>query len=445
MLEYSTDNGATWTDAGTLITEGAYNAVLGGPENPLLGRQGWGNQNPGFPAYSHVTVDLSSLAGHSVNVRFREGSDSSGAATGWYVDEVTIVSGQQCTVTVTPAGGPSTVTRTSVVGTATITTVPSTATSTTVPGTATTTVTGTPPSATSTSRVTSTSTLTYTSTPTTVLGTATRTVTGTPPSATSTFTSTPTYTSTSTVTGTPSTPLPSSTACSIQFTDVPPGSTFYSFARCLACRGIVGGYPCGGPGEPCDPNHNAYYRPAVNVSRGQIAKIVSNSAGFSDDPGTQIYEDVAPGSPFYTFINRLTHRNVMGGYVCGGQNPETGQAEPCGDANRPYFRPGNTATRGQVSKIVSNAAGFQEDPGNTPTYADVPTTNPFYQYIQRLTNRGVMGGYACGGQNPETGEAEPCNSANQPYFRYGNRITRGQTAKIVANTFFPNCDTPAAR
>ncbi len=30
---------------------------------------------------------------------------------------------------------------------------------------------------------------------------------------------------------------------------------------------------------------------------------------------------------------------------------------------------------------------------------------------------------------------------NKPYFIPGNNATRGQTSKIVANAFFPNCTT----
>ena len=75
--------------------------------------------------------------------------------------------------------------------------------------------------------------------------------------------------------------------------------------------------------EPCNSGGDPYYRPASNITRGQIAKIVSESARIQDNPGEQVYEDVAPGSPFYKWINRLTNRGYMSGYPCG----EAG--EPC--------------------------------------------------------------------------------------------------------------------
>lgn len=193
----------------------------------------------------------------------------------------------------------------------------------------------------------------------------------------------------------------------------------------------MSGYPCGGTGEPCDPENNGYFRPYNDITRAQIAKIVSNSAGFQEDPGPQIYEDVPVESPFYQWINRLTNRGHMGGYPCG-LVPE----EPCVlPENRPYFRPNASATRGQLAKIVSNAAGI----GGTPSgifYTDVPEGHPFYMWIMRLTNLGVMSGYECGGPG------EPCDPDNRPYFRPYNNVTRGQASKIVANTFFPGCETP---
>jgi hypothetical protein len=61
------------------------------------------------------------------------------------------------------------------------------------------------------------------------------------------------------------------------FADVPEGSTFHLFIERLAERSIINGYPCGGPGEPCDPQNRPYFRPASLVTRGQSAKIVSNA------------------------------------------------------------------------------------------------------------------------------------------------------------------------
>lgn len=229
------------------------------------------------------------------------------------------------------------------------------------------------------------------------------------------------------------TATPTAGACSTEFADAPPGSAFYPFVKCLACRNVLGGYPCGGDDEPCDEANSPYYRPGDKISRGQISKIVSIAAGFDEEPGGQVFEDVPPGSAFYPWVQRLALRGIMSGYACGGE------AEPCQPAaNRPYFRPSQPASRGQLSKIVANAAGANESvPADRQTYTDVPSNNPFRLYIERLSARHVIGGYPCGEAS------EPCDEEKRPYFRPEASVTRAQAAKIVANTFFPGCDTAA--
>jgi hypothetical protein len=250
----------------------------------------------------------------------------------------------------------------------------------------------------------------------------TPTPTGTAGASTATSTATTTSVATTPSTTTTSVPTASATACTITFTDVDETNVFYSFIRCLACRGIISGYDDG------------TFRPFNDITRGQIAKIVSNAAGFNEDPGPQIYEDVPEGSPFYAWINRLSMRGHIGGYPCG-----TVDVEPCVEPdNLPYFRPSNSATRGQLAKIVANAAGLD----TTPTgvfYTDVQEDHPFYLWIMRLTELAVMSGYDCGG------EGEPCDNKNRPYFRPFNNVTRGQASKIVANTFIPACEAPSRR
>jgi hypothetical protein len=204
------------------------------------------------------------------------------------------------------------------------------------------------------------------------------------------------------------------------FSDVPEGHTFYAAIRCLACQGMVSGYSDG------------TFRPNSPVTRGQLAKIVSNAAGFSEPITGQTFADVPPAQTFYEFIERLTTRGYMTGYLCGGPG------EPCVN-NMPYFRPNANATRGQTAKIVANAA-LLTDPPTGQTFEDVPSSHTFYEFIQRLASRNVMSGYACGGPG------EPCvGPDNRPYFRPGNDVTRGQSAKIVANTFFQSCEPTARR
>jgi hypothetical protein len=220
---------------------------------------------------------------------------------------------------------------------------------------------------------------------------------------------------------TPGVPTATPTACTLRFSDVPVGSTFYPFIRCLACKGIINGYPDG------------TFRPGNNVTRGQLSKIVSNSAGFNDTPTGQQYEDVPVGSTFYVYIYRLVHRGFINGYPCGA--PPAGACVPPG--NLPYFLPNANSTRGQISKIVSNARGFNETPSGQQ-FQDVGPNSPFYTYIYRLVLHQVMSGYPCG--ISPAGQCVP--PGNLPYFLPNNNATRGQTSKIVSNTFFPDCNPP---
>ncbi|MDQ3705556.1 MAG: cupredoxin domain-containing protein [Chloroflexota bacterium] len=199
-----------------------------------------------------------------------------------------------------------------------------------------------------------------------------------------------------------------------RFADVAPSNTFYPYIVCLADRGVIGGYSDG------------TYRPSNPVTRGQLAKIIANSAGFGEIPNGQTFADVTPGSPFYEFVERIASRNIISGYACGG----TG--EPCGAGNKPYFRPGANASRGQIAKIVAGAANLSGTPSGH-TFADVPTNHTFYTFVEQLAANGSMSGYPCGG----TGEQ--CDGQNRPYFRPSVNTTRGQLAKIVSTSFFPEC------
>jgi hypothetical protein len=210
-----------------------------------------------------------------------------------------------------------------------------------------------------------------------------------------------------------------------EFLDVPPGHTFHPHARALACRGIDVGYACGGAGEPCNGQGQPYFRPNSPIKRDDLAHMVAASAGFSEDLGPRRFQDVPPSNSYYAWVQRMANRGLIGGYQCGGPG------EPCvPPLNLAYFRPAANATRGQIAKIVSNAAGYS-DPPTGQMFEDVPPSQTFYIWVQRLAGRGVMGGYPCGGAH------EPCGPGNKPYFRWQNASTRGQSAKITVNTFFP--------
>lgn len=219
VVEYSTNGGGTWTDAGSLMQVNGYDqTIYAGTGNPLGGRLGFAADSHG---YISTRLNLSSLAGQNVKFRWRIGLDTGGFNWGWWLDDVRIY---QCAVptntfTSTPSNTPlpsntptNTATRTptntaSNTPTFTATFTPSnTATSTnTATDTATNTASFTP---TNTASVTPTFTATFTPSFT---ASPTDTATYTPsvmpsitPTFTATFTATDTLTPTDTATLTPS-------------------------------------------------------------------------------------------------------------------------------------------------------------------------------------------------------------------------------------------------
>src|SRR5207249_4520991 len=102
------------------------------------------------------------------------------------------------------------------------------------------------------------------------------------------------------------------------------------------------------------------------------------------------------------YVETAYSRGMISGYTCG-----TGCRE---------FRPGNNITRAQVCKIVVLAEEWPIYTPPTPTFCDVPPTDPFYGYIETAYHHVVISGYS----------VPPCL-----YFRPGNNATRGQISKVV--------------
>jgi hypothetical protein len=134
------------------------------------------------------------------------------------------------------------------------------------------------------------------------------------------------------------------------FSDVPPGSTFYTYVEVAYGHGVIEGYPCGGPFEPCDPGSRPYFRPGNAVTRAQLSKMIVLAAGFPlVSPASPIFADVPLGYWAYDYIATAYQEGVVGGYPCGGPG------EPCDPQSRPYYRPTNEATRAQLCKMLFQA------------------------------------------------------------------------------------------
>jgi Zn-dependent metalloprotease len=88
-IEYSTNHGASWNDAGPLISGGAAysGTIANGFGNPLAGQQAFVNHSFG---YTNTQLNLATLAGQPFRLAFRIGTDSCCSDYGWYIDDVRV-------------------------------------------------------------------------------------------------------------------------------------------------------------------------------------------------------------------------------------------------------------------------------------------------------------------------------------------------------------------
>jgi carboxypeptidase T len=237
------------------------------------------------------------------------------------------------------------------------------------------------PTYTTTPSITTTST--RTPTPTRTL-TPTRTHTGTPtftPTITPTRTATPTRTQTPTRTPSPTrtitptrTPRPPDTPTPlpcVHFSDVLPSHYFYQAVQWLVCRGIVSGYP------------DNTFRPNDSTTRAQIVKMVALGEGWPiHTPGQPTFTDSGPGDWHFPYIEEAVVRGVVSGYPDG------------------TFRPNSPVTRGQLCKMIALGRGWPPGDPRFPSFTDVPWGSPFYGYIEAARERLVVSGYLDGTFRP---------------------------------------------
>jgi Zn-dependent metalloprotease len=88
IVEYNI--GRRWIDAGPLFVDNGYTGVLElGGGNPLEGSDAFSGESNG---YITSRMDLTSLAGENLQIRFRIGTDNSVDDYGWFIDDVNIYS-----------------------------------------------------------------------------------------------------------------------------------------------------------------------------------------------------------------------------------------------------------------------------------------------------------------------------------------------------------------
>jgi uncharacterized protein YkwD len=159
--------------------------------------------------------------------------------------------------------------------------------------------------------------------------------------------------------------------CRVTFLDVFGGDYYYTAVRHLSCNGIIGGYA------------DNTFRPGNPTTRGQLAKIVVLAKGWPlVSPPVPSFRDVPQTHTFYGYVETAKARNAMSGY---------------GDGT---FRPETNVTRSQLAKIVVTAEGWPLVTPPTPSFHDVPRGDSFYSYVETAAAHGAVSGYGDGTFRP---------------------------------------------
>jgi hypothetical protein len=178
------------------------------------------------------------------------------------------------------------------------------------------------------------------------------------------------------------------------FNDVPDGHSFQRHILAIYNSGVTSG--CG----------TSTYCPNSTTTRAQMAVFLlrSEEGDIYSPPAcvTPTFNDVPCSNPFAKWIEELAGRGITAG--CGGGN----------------YCPNNPVTRAQMAVFLLKTAegsGYSPPACVTPTFNDVPCSNPFAKWIEELASRGITAG--CGGGN---------YCPNAP-------VTRGQMAVFLVKTF----------
>lgn len=168
------------------------------------------------------------------------------------------------------------------------------------------------------------------------------------------------------------------------FTDVDQSNPFYDMILDLYEMGAISGYSDG------------TFRWGSSATRAHLVKVVVLAFGIAPLPNNpQRFTDVPTNHPFFAFIEAAYVNGLISGYADN------------------TFRPYNNMTRGQLCKVVTEAADFALLNPPTATFADVAVGSPFYTYVETAYANGVISGYSDGRFRPES------------------NATRGQLSKII--------------
>lgn len=171
--------------------------------------------------------------------------------------------------------------------------------------------------------------------------------------------------------------------CVNDFTDAPPGASFYESITWMACEGLTNGYSDGsfGKGKP--------------ITRGEVAAFLYRYSGDDHNAGNKRdFTDVNPGGSHFEAISWMDEKGYTNGYSDGS------------------YGINKDISRGELAAFIYRFAGDEtfKAPAKSP-FKDMTPKSSFYEPITWLSSTGIVAGYVDG------------------TFKSSRSVTRGETSK----------------
>ena len=193
------------------------------------------------------------------------------------------------------------------------------------------------------------------------------------------------------------------------FDDVSPSNPYYADICQIATRGITVG---------CQPTPPLYC-PDQTVTRAQMAVFIERSLGIFSPPTptSQRFTDVPPTYWAYAFIDDFARRGITLGCATN------------------LFCPDLEIPHEQMATLLERAVGrFQPTAPSSQTFCDVPSTNPFFAFIEDFFARGVWPGCNGVGTGGVCQSIPGCTTASR-CFCPSRSVTRAEMVYILVRNF----------
>ena len=169
------------------------------------------------------------------------------------------------------------------------------------------------------------------------------------------------------------------------FPDVPSTHQNYKAITYLKKNGIIGGYADG------------TFKPGNTITRAETLKIALNGAGINTSAyasTASMFSDVDDNNTLKQYINYAKYSGIVNGYPDG------------------TYKPNNTITRGEASKVLINIQGISPVAPTVDPYADVSKTLDLAKYINYVKEKKLM-------------------DISSAYFGINTNMTRGDVAEMM--------------